>query len=103
MEQFRAQPAFHSVTGSFILSARSHDQLENSNCSPSPGQLRLMNINFFDFESELLCSSFSVAGRHLLSLLEHFAGIQFRLFDFLIIQLERFDECLGEKLLDIWI
>lgn len=63
-EQFRAQPASHPVMRSFTLSARSHDRLENSNCSPSPGRLHLTDIILSDLRSELASSSSSAAGRH---------------------------------------
>lgn len=63
-EKFRAQPAPQCVMGSFTLSAHGHDWLENSNCSPSPGQPYWTNILLSDLRSELACSSFPAAGRH---------------------------------------
>lgn len=66
-EQFRAQPALHPVMGSFTLSAGRHDWVENSNCSPSPGQPHLTDIILSDLRSELTCSRFLEAGRHLVT------------------------------------
>lgn len=66
-EQYRALPASYPVMGSFTLSARSHDRLENTNRLLSPGRPHLTDIILSDLRSELRCSSFSVAGRHLVT------------------------------------